>query len=76
LEAEKKFRRIKSYQEILALKERLNSSRLQQKEVRTLEVAPTIESRCNQLKLGHPQLYRQRVIRHVDYRSSERGSQV
>ena len=39
LEAEKKFRRIKSYQEILLLKERLNPSRIQQKEVRTVEVA-------------------------------------
>jgi hypothetical protein len=39
LEAEKKFRRIKGYQEILLLKERLNPSRLQQKEVRTVEVA-------------------------------------
>jgi hypothetical protein len=32
LEAEKKFRRIKGYQEILLLKERLNPSRIQQKE--------------------------------------------
>jgi hypothetical protein len=39
LEAEKKFRRIKGYQEILLLKERLNSSRIQQKEVRAVEVA-------------------------------------
>ena len=39
LEAEKKFRRIKGYQEILVPEERLNPSRLQQKEVRTLEVA-------------------------------------
>jgi transposase-like protein len=39
LEAEKKFRRIKGYQEILVLKERLNPSRIQQKEVRTVEVA-------------------------------------
>src|SRR5215472_17421161 len=39
LEAEKRFRRIKGYQEILVLKERLNPSRIQQKEVRTLEVA-------------------------------------
>jgi transposase-like protein len=39
LEAEKKFRRIKGYQELLLLKERLNPSRIQQKEVRTLEVA-------------------------------------
>jgi hypothetical protein len=38
-EAEKKFRRIKGYQEILLLKERLNPSRIQQKEVRTVEVA-------------------------------------
>jgi hypothetical protein len=38
LEAEKKFRRIKGYQEILLLKERLNPSRIQQKEVHT-EVA-------------------------------------
>jgi len=62
LEAEKKFRRIKGYQEILLLKERLNPSRIQQKEVRdsrsrlnlvvgTLTVQ-NIESRCNQLKLG------------------------
>jgi putative transposase len=39
LEAERKFRRIKGYQEILLLKERLNPSRIQQKEVRTVEVA-------------------------------------
>jgi hypothetical protein len=39
LEAEKKFRRIKGYQEILLLKERLNPSHIQQKEVRTVEVA-------------------------------------
>jgi len=39
LEAEKKFRRIKGYREILLLKERLNPSRIQQKEVRTVEVA-------------------------------------
>jgi transposase-like protein len=39
LEAEKKFRRIKGYQELLLLKERLNPSRLPQKEVRTTEVA-------------------------------------
>src|SRR5215470_35003 len=39
LEAEKKFRRIKGYQELLLLKERLNPSRIQQKEVRTVEVA-------------------------------------
>src|ERR1700691_4751388 len=39
LEAEKKFRRIKGYQEILLLKERLNPSRLPQKEIRTTEVA-------------------------------------
>jgi hypothetical protein len=39
LEAEKKFRRIKGYQEILLLKERLNPSRIQQKEARTIEVA-------------------------------------
>jgi len=39
LEAEKKFRRIKGYQEILVLKERLNPPRTQQKEVRNLEVA-------------------------------------
>src|SRR5271157_5640112 len=39
LEAEKKFRRIKGYQEILLLKERLNPSRIQQNEVRTVEVA-------------------------------------
>jgi putative transposase len=39
LEAEKKFRRIKGYQEILLLKERLNPSRLQQREARTVEVA-------------------------------------
>jgi hypothetical protein len=39
LEAEKKFRRIKGFQEILLLKERLNPSRIQQKEVRSLEVA-------------------------------------
>jgi putative transposase len=38
LEAEKKFRRIKGYQEILLLKERLNPSGIQQKEVRTVEV--------------------------------------
>jgi transposase-like protein len=39
LEAERKFRRIKGYQEILLLKERLNPSRIQQKEVRIVEVA-------------------------------------
>jgi transposase-like protein len=39
LEEEKKFRRIKGYQEILLLKERLNPSRIQQKEVRTVEAA-------------------------------------
>jgi len=39
LEAEKKFRRIKGYQEILLLKERLNPSRIQHREVRTVEVA-------------------------------------
>jgi transposase-like protein len=39
LEAEKRFRRIKGYQEILLLKERLNPSRIQQKEVKTVEVA-------------------------------------
>jgi putative transposase len=39
LEAEKKFRRIKGYQELLLLKKRLNPSRIPQKEVRTLEVA-------------------------------------
>jgi transposase-like protein len=39
LEAEKKFRRIKGYQEILVLKERLNPSHLPQKEVRNVEVA-------------------------------------
>jgi hypothetical protein len=39
LEADRKFRRIKGYQEILLLKERLNPSRIQQKEVRTVEVA-------------------------------------
>jgi hypothetical protein len=32
-------RRIKGYQEILLLKERLNPARIQQKEVRTVEVA-------------------------------------
>jgi hypothetical protein len=36
LEAEKKFRRIKGYREILLLKERLNPSRIQQKEVRAV----------------------------------------
>ena len=39
LEAEKHFRRIQGYQEMLLLNERLNPSRIQQKEVRTLEVA-------------------------------------
>ena len=39
LEAEKKFRRIKGDQEILLLKERLNLSRIQQKEARTVEGA-------------------------------------
>jgi hypothetical protein len=39
LEAEKKFRRIKGYQEILQPKERLNPSCTQQKEVRTAAVA-------------------------------------
>ena len=38
-EAEKKFRRIKGFQELLLLKERLNPSRIQPKEVRALEVA-------------------------------------
>ena len=64
LEAEKKFRRIKGYQEILLLKERLNPSRIQQKggpgsgsrlnSVAGSLTVPNIESRCNQLKLGHP----------------------
>lgn len=39
LEAERKFRRIKGYQEILLLKERLNPSCIQHKEVQTVEVA-------------------------------------
>ena len=39
LEAEKKFRRIKGFQELLLLKERLNPSGIQQKEVRTVDVA-------------------------------------
>jgi transposase-like protein len=39
LEAEKKFRRIKGFQELLLLKERLNPSGIQQKHVRTVEVA-------------------------------------
>jgi transposase-like protein len=39
LEAEKKFRRIKGFQELLLLRERLNPSGIQQKEVRTVEVA-------------------------------------
>ena len=39
LEAEKKFRRIKGYQELLVRKERLNPPPIQQKEVRTFEVA-------------------------------------
>jgi putative transposase len=39
LEAEKHFRRIKGYQELLLLKERLNPSRIQQKEVQAVEVA-------------------------------------
>src|SRR6266536_1296673 len=39
LGSREKFRRIKGYQEILLLKERLNPSRLPQKEVRTVEVA-------------------------------------
>jgi hypothetical protein len=39
LEAEQKFRRIKGYQEIMLLKERLNPSRIQPKEVRAVEVA-------------------------------------
>ncbi len=39
LEAEKKFRRIKDYQELLLLNERLSPSRIHQKEVRTVEVA-------------------------------------
>ena len=38
LGAEKKFRRIKGYQELLLLKERLNPPRILQKEVRTAEV--------------------------------------
>ena len=39
LEAEKKFRHIKGYQEIVLLKERLNPSRIQQNEIRAVEVA-------------------------------------
>jgi len=39
LEAERKFRRIKGYPEILLLKEPLNPSRIQQREVQTVEVA-------------------------------------
>jgi hypothetical protein len=39
LEAEKELQRIKDYREILLLKERLNPSRIQQKEVRAVEVA-------------------------------------
>jgi putative transposase len=39
LQAEKRSRRIKGYQEIVLLKERLNPSRIQQKEVCTVEVA-------------------------------------
>lgn len=39
LEAEEKVRRIKGYQKILLLKERLNPSRIRQKEVLTAEVA-------------------------------------
>ena len=39
LEAEKKFRLIKGFQEILLLKDVLNPSRIQQKEVRIVEVA-------------------------------------
>jgi hypothetical protein len=37
LEAEKQFRRIKGYQELLLLKERLSPSHIQQKEVKTLK---------------------------------------
>jgi len=65
LEAEKKFRRIKGYQEILLLKERLNPSRISAEGggsdcrsrlnlVAGRLTVPNIESRCNQLKLGHP----------------------
>jgi hypothetical protein len=39
LEAEKKFRRTKGCQKIVLLEERLNPARIQQKEVRTVEVA-------------------------------------
>jgi hypothetical protein len=39
LEAEKKFRCMKGYQQTLLPKERLNPSRIQLKEVRTVEVA-------------------------------------
>jgi len=39
LEAEKKFRRIKGYQENPIAEGTLNPSRIQQKEVRTVEVA-------------------------------------
>ena len=38
-DAEKKFRRIKGYEENLLLKERLNPSRVEQKELRTVDVA-------------------------------------
>jgi hypothetical protein len=51
--------------EILLLKERLNPSRIEQKEVRTIEVArtwlqvvwtvPNTESRCSRLELEDPQ---------------------
>jgi hypothetical protein len=57
LEAEKRFRRIKGYLEIELPHERLNPSRIQQKEVRTVDVGctllqvrptlPKVESRCN-----------------------------
>jgi hypothetical protein len=64
LEAEKKFRRIKGYQEILLLKERLNplaysaeggaDSKSRLNLVAGSFTVQNIESRCNQLKLGHP----------------------
>ena len=39
LEAEKHFRRIKGFQELLVLKERLNPSTIQRKEARAAQVA-------------------------------------
>jgi hypothetical protein len=71
LEAEKKFRRIKGYQEILAegMPESVThsaeggpDSRSRLNLVARRLTVPNIESRCNQLKLGHPPLARFRLL--------------